>query len=76
MLDELRCRPILDGARGKPALDVAAAARAIAALSTLAWRNRESIAEIDVNPLFVLPNAAVAADALIVGRETTADNAA
>jgi acyl-CoA synthetase (NDP forming) len=74
MLDELRCRPILDGARGKPALDVAAAARAIAALSALAWHNRDSFTEIDVNPLFVLPNAAVAADALIVGREPPADD--
>jgi acetyltransferase len=68
MLNELRCRAVLDGGRGKPALDVDAVARALAALSRLGWHNRDTIAEIDINPLFALPGAAVAADALIVGR--------
>jgi acetyltransferase len=68
MIDELDCRAILAGTRGKPALDVDAVARALAALSRFAWQNRETIAEIDINPLFALPNSAVAADALIVGR--------
>ena len=68
MIGELKCRPILDGARGRPALDVGAVARALAALSRFAWINRETIAEIDINPLFALPAGAVAADALIVGR--------
>ena len=68
MLDQLRCRPILDGARGRPALDVDAIARTLELLSRFAWRNRDTIAEIDINPLFALPNGAVAADALIVGR--------
>jgi acetyltransferase len=68
MLDELQCRRILLGARGRPALDVAAVARALAALSRFAWEQRENVAEIDVNPLFALPAGAVAADALIVGK--------
>ena len=72
MIDELRCRPVLDGTRGKPALDVAAVAKALAALSRFAWDNRETVAEIDINPLFALPRAALAADALIVGRRATA----
>ena len=66
MLDELRCRPILNGARGKAALDVAAAAKALAALSRFAWENRDRVREVDVNPLFVLPDGVVAADALII----------
>ncbi len=66
MLDELRCRPILDGARGKPALDVDAAAKALAALSRFAWEHRDAVSEIDVNPLFILPQGVLAADALIV----------
>jgi len=66
MIDELRCRRILDGARGRPALDVDAIARALATLSQYAWANREAIVEIDVNPLFALPAGAVAADALII----------
>jgi acetyltransferase len=66
MLDELRCRPILGGARGKPALDVDATSRALAALSRFAWEHRDGVSEIDVNPLFVLPHGVLAADALIV----------
>jgi acetyltransferase len=45
---------------------VRAVAKCLAKLSRYAWRNRETIAEIDVNPLFALPAGAVAADALIV----------
>jgi acetyltransferase len=68
MLDELQCRRILDGTRGKPALDVGAVAEALAALSRFAWTNRDVIAEIDINPLFALPAGALAADALIIGK--------
>lgn len=68
MLDELQCRPILDGARGKPALDVEAVAQTLSALSRFAWTHRDVVAEIDINPLFALPDGAVAADALIVGK--------
>jgi acetyltransferase len=72
MLDELRCRPILDGARGKPALDAGAAAQALSALSHFAWRSRDVVGEIDLNPLFVLPRGVAAADALIVLRQRKA----
>ena len=68
MLDELRCRRILDGARGSAALDVQAASKALAALSQFAWQNRERVQEIDINPLFALPTGVVAADALLVLR--------
>ena len=66
MLDELLCRPLLDGFRGSAALDVRAAAEALRALSQFAWRNRKQVREIDINPLFVLPHGVIAADALIV----------
>jgi acetyltransferase len=72
MLTELRCGRILQGARGGPALDVDAVAECLAALSRFAWDNRDCIAEIDINPLFVLPNRAVIADALIVPRKPLA----
>ena len=71
MIDELRCRPILDGVRGSPALDVAAMARLLAALSTFAWQARDLVQEVDVNPVFVLPEGAVAADALIIPRQAS-----
>ncbi|SCU76896.1 CoA-binding protein [Cupriavidus necator] len=66
MLDELKCRRILDGVRGKPALDVDAAARALAALSRFAWDARDQVGEVDINPVFVLPTGVVAADAVII----------
>lgn len=69
MLDELRCRPIFDGARGGPRLDVEAAAQALAALSHFAWANRETVQEVDVNPLFLANDGVVAADALVVTRK-------
>jgi acetyltransferase len=68
MIDELKCRPILNGVRGNPALDVGAVARTLSTLSQFAWHNRDTVAEVDINPLFALPGDAVAADALIVMR--------
>jgi hypothetical protein len=65
MLHKLRAFPLLDGARGRPRLDVAAAARAIAALSAFAAAHPE-IAECEVNPLLVLRDRAIALDARIV----------
>lgn len=76
MLDELKCRPILAGARGKAPLDVDAAAKALSALSRFAWQHRDEIGEVDVNPLFVLPRGVAAADALIVLREPASEDVA
>jgi acyl-CoA synthetase (NDP forming) len=74
MIGELRCRPILAGARGGPVLDVESAARALAALSRFAWANRDVLQEVDVNPLFVGEQGVIAADALVVAK--AADHAA
>jgi citrate lyase gamma subunit len=66
LIRSLRIAPLLLGARGKTALDVAAAARAAAALSRAAAEHPE-IAEIEVNPLLVTPSGALALDARVVG---------
>ena len=50
LLRSLRVAPLLDGARGRPAVNVAAAAAAAAALSRVAAEHPE-IAEIEINPL-------------------------
>ena len=55
MIREIRTFAILDGARGKPKADVAALAAAIVDLSTLALDLELTVAELDVNPLFVFP---------------------
>jgi acyl-CoA synthetase (NDP forming) len=65
LLRSLRVAPLLDGARGKPPVDVGAAARAAAALSRVAAEHPE-IAEIEINPLLALPEGALGLDARIV----------
>ena len=64
LIRSLRIAPILLGARGGKPLDIGAAARAAAALSRFA-ASRPDVAEVEVNPLLVLPGGAIALDARI-----------
>ena len=66
MIDEVKGAALLHGYRGRPALDVAALADVLARVSLIAHDHADRIAEIDVNPLFVMERGVVAADALIV----------
>jgi acyl-CoA synthetase (NDP forming) len=68
LLRSLRIAPLLEGARGHAPLDVAAAASAAAALSSIAAEHPE-IAEIEVNPLLVTPHGAIGLDARVVLEE-------
>jgi acyl-CoA synthetase (NDP forming) len=70
----LRGAPLLLGARGRRPVDLAAAARTLAALSRLA-AGRPEIAEVEVNPLLVTPEGALGLDARVVLREKGADDA-
>lgn len=65
MLRSLRVAALLAGARGRPPVDLAGAARALAGLSELAAAHPE-LAEIEVNPLLVTPAGALGLDARIV----------
>jgi acyl-CoA synthetase (NDP forming) len=67
MIEEIKAYPVLAGARGKPAADIDALVDAIVRLSALAIDLRDVVAELDVNPLFVMPQGqgVRAADALI-----------
>jgi len=71
MVEGLRGAPLLHGFRGAPEADVEALGEAIAALSRLAADRAEEIAELDVNPLIVLPRGrgVKVADALMFGAE-------
>jgi len=71
MIAEVRGAALLNGYRGRPPLDVAALADALARVSLLISDHAGRIAEIDVNPLFVRENGVVAADALIVLKSST-----
>lgn len=64
MIERLRTAPLLYGHRGKPAVDVAAAAT-IARFSRYAAAHPE-IAELEINPLLVTVSGATALDARIV----------
>lgn len=65
LLRGLRTAALLDGVRGRPPVDVAAAARAVETITTFAAAHPE-IAEIEVNPLLVRPDGALALDSRAV----------
>jgi len=66
MLDRLAVRPLLDGVRGGPPVDLDAVARAVVDLSVLAVDLGDRLAALDVNPLVAGPDGCVAVDALVV----------
>ena len=68
MLRGLRGFKLLDGYRGAPRADVAAAAREIAALGEAVLAGGDRLREVEINPLLVLPEGrgAVAVDALVL----------
>ena len=65
LLRSLRGAPLLAGARGRRPLDVAAAARAVAAVSRVAAAC-PAVAELEVNPLLLLADRAVGLDARVL----------
>ena len=66
MLSELRGVEVLRGARGRPVADLAAVSRVLVSLGDLALDLGTRLVELDVNPLFALPDGALAGDALVV----------
>jgi acyl-CoA synthetase (NDP forming) len=65
LIESLDGYPLLTGWRGRPPVDVTAAAEAVAAVSRLLAEHPE-ITECEVNPLRVGPDGAVAVDALVL----------
>jgi acetate---CoA ligase (ADP-forming) len=70
LLLSLRAAPLLQGARARPMVDIAAAAEAVACVSRVAASHPE-VAEIEVNPLLVTADGALGLDARLIpaGRE-------
>ncbi|MGB7450352.1 MAG: acetate--CoA ligase family protein [Ornithinimicrobium sp.] len=66
MIDKLDIAPILNGVRGRPPVDKGAVADALVAMSHLAADLGDLIAEVDVNPLAVTTDGALALDALVI----------
>ncbi|MFF4098887.1 acetate--CoA ligase family protein [Streptomyces sp. NPDC001903] len=65
LLRGLRSAALLDGVRGRPSVDVAAAAAVVERITAVAAAHPE-IAELEVNPLLVRPDGALALDARAV----------
>lgn len=70
MIAETRGAALLKASRGRPAADIAALADCLYALADFAHCNRDSIAEIDLNPIKARAEGrgVIVVDALIVGR--------
>jgi acetate---CoA ligase (ADP-forming) len=70
MIAETRGSALLGAVRGASQSDVASLAACLYALADFAWRNADCIAEIDLNPIKVLPQGrgCIVVDALIVAR--------
>lgn len=68
MIDELKGKKVLMGARGAAEGDIEALAQTMVKLSDLAVDNADQIGELDINPILVLPKGrgVKAVDALIV----------
>ena len=72
-LRRLRVWPMLAGHRGRSPAAVDAVVETVSALGALV-RDDRSIIEVEINPLVVTPQAAVAADALMLVAETLPDD--
>lgn len=66
MLDELRGRALLDGVRGAAAVDRAALAQLIAAVSRFGAAAGERLESLDLNPVLAGPDGATAVDWLLI----------
>lgn len=66
MLSDLRGARVLDGVRGKPAVDRQKVAQAVAAISRLGAGAGDALAELDLNPVFAGPDGVIAVDWLMV----------
>ena len=66
MLDELKCKVLLDGVRGKPPVSKQALAQMISAVSRFGAAAGPRLAELDLNPVLAGPQGAIAVDWLMV----------
>ena len=68
MIDETRAMALLGAFRGRPARDVNALCQCLYALGDFAWAERNSLREIDLNPVIALADGqgCVIVDALII----------
>lgn len=75
MVREIRCFPLLNGARGKPPADVAALEKLLLNISNFIESNSKTIEEMDLNPIWVgsVGEGAMPLDAVIIERRLKVD---
>lgn len=66
MIQNLQSYPLLNGYRGNPVCNKEALADLLVKISELATRNKNSIKELDINPVFVTESGVSIADALLI----------
>lgn len=66
MIEEVKGKALLKGARGKAYADIEAIIEVLLKVSKLVTDNEDIIEELDINPLIVYENGVKAADAMIV----------
>lgn len=76
MIASLRMAPLLRGVRGRPPADMAGLVKLVLDVAALAEAAGNSLQELDLNPVLVLPNRVVAVDSLIVATARPAAPAA
>ena len=64
-IDRLKIAPMLHGYRGQPSADLDAFAEAVLALQDYVVVNIDTVSEVEINPLIVTADRAIAVDALI-----------
>ncbi len=74
-LDKLKMRKVLDGTRGRTAVNIQACCEAAALLSSIAVAFSEEIGELDINPLMVGESGCTGLDAMLV-LKTASENEA
>ena len=70
-LEGLKAARLLSGFRGRPKADLDALASMLHGLCSFVLERRDEVSEIEINPLFVYPDRAVAVDVLLSKVRTT-----
>lgn len=66
MIESLKAYPLLNGYRGKPVYDKEALADLLVSIADMAAKEKDSIKELDINPVFVTEDGVSIADALLI----------
>jgi acyl-CoA synthetase (NDP forming) len=71
LLDALRIRPLLDGWRGSPAVDVDGLVEVIVGFAAMATELGDVLDAVEANPVIVSPCGVIAVDVLVITRALT-----